>query len=300
MKLPNETSKGIYKKQLKTALFSWFCEVPNLIFSIILAFESKTILCWIDSAISLSVVIHFTIVVLITLKMIKETGDKYNYGMERLETLTSFICDMIIMLAMIGLLASSIYGFFVPQFPTVDLYKFFLLKCFNVAFDVYFFINGYLIKKKRPSRLTETEFLTYLSSLIHDSLILVTSLLCAIFRESLFAAYLSPAVGIISILYFGWEYVKHLKGSIEELADISIPIRLQDSIFDVVLENNEHISFITAVNCHRLNGKNFVDLSLKFKENTSYDEEMQFLENVKKQINEILPECSVRLVLENN
>jgi len=300
MKLVDKSLVSIYKAQVRTALLALIAELPNLILSVIIAFSANSILCWIDSVVSFSTCLHLSLVMFVSIKMVKETGDKYNYGLERLEVFTSFICDLLISLVMLILLGTSIYGFFVLQYPTDNLLYFVIVKSVNIAFDVVFCISGFRIAKKRKSRLNETEFNVYLNNLIHDTLIGITVVICYFIRGNKIAALLSPIVGIISILYFVYTYIKHIRKLVKELADVSIPIQDQDVIFDIVLNNKEGIKRISSVNCHTLNGKLYVDIILSFHDQITYEQQSLFLKDIKSQIQEKYKNATVRLVFEDN
>lgn len=299
MKLVDQSTVKVYKAQIRTALLALIAELPNLILSIIISFSANSVLCWIDSVVSFSTVLHLSLVMFVSIKMARETGDKYNYGLERLEVFTSFICDLLISLVMLILLGTSIYGFFVLQYPTNNLLYFVIVKGANIAFDVGFLISGLRIQKKRKSRLNETEVNVYLNNLIHDSLIGITVVICYFLRDHKIAALLSPIVGIISILYFIYTYVKHIKKLVKELSDVSIPIKDQDEIFDIVLHNKEGIKRINSVNCHTLNNKLYVDIVLSFNDEITFDKQTKFLNDVKSQIIKRYKDATVRLVFED-
>lgn len=298
MKLIDKSEKDVYKKQIKVALIGLIAEVPNLVLTIILAFQANNILCWIDTVVSVSVVLHYSIVVFVSFKMARENGDKYNYGLERLEVFTSFICDLIISLTMLILLGSSIYGLIHPQRPDDSLMWFMILKGCNLAFDIYFFINGIIIVKKRKSRLNETELNNYLTNMVHDVLILIASIICYFLRDKDISGYLSSIVGIICISYFLFTYIKHIKDLVKELSDVSIPIKHQDELLDIVLENSKGIKKIEGVNCHTLNGILYVDIVLSFHNEITYEAQKDLLKTVKEKIQEKHPKAKIRIVLE--
>lgn len=299
MKLTNNVDLSVYKKQVKVALIGLIAEIPNLVLTIILAFQANTVLCWIDTVVSVSVVLHYLIVVFVSQKMARENGDKYNYGLERLEVFTSFICDLIISLTMLILLGSSIYGLIYPQRPQDSIFWFMILKSANTAFDIYFLINGIMIVKKRRSRLNETELNNYLNNLIHDALILIATIVCYLLRDKDISGYLSSIVGIICILYFLYSYIKHIRTLVKEMADVSIPISKQDDLLDIVINNSKGIQKIKAVNCHTLNGILYVDVILIFLDETTYAEQCDFLKIITQKIQEIHPKAKVRIVLED-
>jgi len=298
MKIIDRSTKDVYKKQAKVAFLGLLAELPNLVLTIIVACMSNTVLCWIDGVVSASVVLHYILVMVVSIKMAKEDGDKYNYGLERLEVFTSFICDLLISITMLVLLASSIYGLFYPSQPTSNLFWFLILKGCNIAFDIYFVINGVLILKKRKSRLNETELYNYINNLVHDVLILLACIPCYILKDSPVSGYISSGVAIISILYFLYTYIKHIRNLVKELSDVSINVKEQDELYDIVLDNRDDIKKINFVNCHTLNGLLYVDINITFKEDITFEKQKTYIGLVKTKIQDKHPNAKVRLVIE--
>lgn len=286
----------VYKKQRNIALLAFLLEAPNLIVTISIALSASTIICWADCSVSLSNTLHALIVLLIAEKMRKETGDRYNYGMDRLEVFISFICDISVFFGMCAILGTSIYGFFVPQLPASSLWIYLILKVSNSFWDLYFYISERKLLKKHESKMGETEAGTHFKNLMVDMVIGGIACICYIFRTKLWVAYLSPATTSILMIYFMIETIKHIKGSINELSDVSLPIKAQDEIFDIVLEHSKEVKKIEAVNCHLLNHKTYVDLCVIFKDDSTFKNQMGFLNSVKDEVEKIMPNSVVRLV----
>jgi len=285
------------KHQLLLSAYDMFAELSNLGIAIYLAFLSNSIICWIDNMVCFSAFLRATIVVIIFYKIYKSNGDKYNYGVARLEAFISFICDSLIVLAMLGLFGESIYGLFNPTNPTDTLLTFLILKVINLSFDATALFLEYRLCKKDNNKLKESELQNYILNTIHDFTVGITVTLCYFLRDKPISSYLSSIVSMLIIIYFIFTCVTHMKDSFKELADVSIPLEQQDQIFDIVLDNKDTLKQIESVNCHILNHIVHVDISVRFKGPTTFDEETDFLENVKLQVHEKIPNAIVRLII---
>jgi len=302
MRLGNSysTDRKNAKHQLQLSIYDVLSESTNLGLSIYLSIISNSMICWVDNLVSISAVLRSIIVLVIFIKIFRRCDDKYNYGVGRLEALISFICDSLVVLAMIGMFGTAIYSIVNPTLPTDNLFKFLILKIVNLTFDASALTIQYRICKKENNRLRESELQNYFINTVHDLTVGITVTLCYIFRNSAFSSYLSPIVSMIVISFFIYKCFKHIKGSFKELADISIPIDQQDYIFDTLLENKDTLKQIESVNCHILNHIVYVDISVKFKGNVTYDEQINFLDAVKKQVNQKIPDSIVRLVISSD
>lgn len=80
-----------YKKQQKISSISFAIDIPNVIAVLISAIVSNSILTWLDFVDSLGGFISDTFVMLQSRKMKKNLMFEYNYGVGKLEAITTFL-----------------------------------------------------------------------------------------------------------------------------------------------------------------------------------------------------------------
>lgn len=294
------TNKNVenYKKASKLAFISFLSNLPNFILVTIAAFTAHSAVVWIDVFVSFGETTHALMVMLVTLKMIRETGDRYNFGMDRLEVFFSFVCDLFVAIGMVGVAIGAVMNFFSPELPTSSVLLFFILKCLNSTYDALALYRQTKITKEYPSKLNETERITYRNSLISDVAVGVLAIICYLLRSYSFATYLNPIISIVLAICFIFGYIKHMKTSFMEIVDKSLPIPRQDEIYDIILSNRQLVKRIVSVNCRKLNDRPHIEISLIFENDVTYEQMCEYLSQIRPRIRDLEPECLVCINIE--
>jgi len=293
------TEKNIenYKSMEKLSLVAFCAELPNLLLTAASAFASNTAVVWVDTINSLGETLHCFIVYLVTRTIRKENGDKYNFGVDRLEVFSSFICDALVILGLLAVLTGAIYGIIAPSYPADSLLFFVIIKCSNIAWDLVFLIKSIKASKKEDSRLFDSEVKNYTKALSFDVIIGIIVFATYFFRKERWICYVNPAVSIILIGYFLNLYIRRIKDAIGELSDKSLSIANQDEVYDIVMSYPEIIKKIEEVNCRKLNNKTYIDVCLVMHDNVTYEEQRKYLAAIREKILDMIPDCIVRLVI---
>jgi len=298
MKLFASYDVQTYEKQSKVALEGLLAELPNLIVSLIDAFFANTLLVWSDSFASFGSCVHYLMVFVAARKMKKETGDRYNFGLERLETFVSFICDLLIVTGYLVLMGVSVYGILHPTQPDSTLGLFLILKIVNIAFDTYFYVNQLKIRKKHKSRMNETETTNCLNNLIIDVVTGIVACFCFFLRAYRWAWYISPVVVLMMTSFFLYRCAQQIRGAIADLSDASISVGEQDELFDIVLKYAANIEKIYGVNCRMMNGKLYVEIDLIFKNAITFGTQQELLERIDSEVKQHFPDSTTRFMIE--
>jgi len=287
-----------YEKQSKVALAGLLAELPNLLVSLIDAFFANTLLVWSDSFTSFGSTLHYLMVFFAARKMKKEAGDRYNFGLERLETFVSFICNLLIATGYLTLIGVSVYNIIHPSQPESALGLFLILKIINIAFDTYFYVSQIKIRKKHKSRMNETETENCLNNLIIDAATGIVACFCFFLRAYRWAWYISPVVVLIMTSVFLYRCVRQIRGAIDELSDASISIGEQDELFDIVLHHASDIEKVYGVNCRMMNGKLYVEIDLVFKDSIPFSTQQELLEKIDADIKKHFTNSITRFIIE--
>ncbi len=297
MKLYNNLHADNYKKLEKLSLFAFLSNLPNFFIVTYSAIVGNTAVVWVDALVSLGETLHTMIVWLVAIGMRKESGDKYNYGMGRLEVFVSLICDIIISIGMFGVMFGAVYSIFYPEIPGSSLILFCIVKVSNASFDLYFLIKQVKICRTHNSKLNQTEKVSYRNALINDVTVGVVALICYIFKEHSFVQYLSPIVSIGLAIWFLTTYIRHVRVSIREISDASLPIKVQDDIYDAVIADLTLVKRVSAVNCHRLNDTTYVDVGVELQPDTTFAQTEQYLADIKARIRQVDDTAIVQLII---
>lgn len=299
MRLLNlDIDKNTYKKQTRVTFMSFLAELPNLLLEFVNAFFSNSIFVWADFMGSFQATLHCFIVFMSTRRIERETGENYNFGVERLEDLISLICNSLVEIGYIIIIVTSIIQIFNPIAPTSAIVYFLILKVINILFDIYFYVEKLKIEKKVSNRLNQAEVANAFENLACDIAVFIIACVCCFFRGKMWSWYISPVASIIISSIFLVNCTKRIMVAFSELSDKSFAIRDQDKVFDIVLNHTDLIKKIINVNCRTMNNKKIIDLNVIFKNDVTYEEQKKLLFDLNKEIQKIIAGSTSRFVIE--
>ena len=87
--------QSVYKKQQKLTGVQFLMELPNFAAICISAILSHSLLVWLDFIDSLGNVMSELLVIILSRKMCRDLRYEYNYGVGKIEAMTTLLCDSI-------------------------------------------------------------------------------------------------------------------------------------------------------------------------------------------------------------
>ena len=108
------SDKSGYKEQLNLSSVQLLAEAPNFIASVLSAIFSGTVLLYVDLMDSLSYLIRNAMVILLSSKLSKDLRFEYNYGVGKIEAISSLFGDGIVLFGMCLTLCLSFIRFLTP------------------------------------------------------------------------------------------------------------------------------------------------------------------------------------------
>ena len=259
-----------YKSQQKVSFLNFVSELPNFVAVTVSAILSGSLIVWMDFVDSLGNVLNSGFVALLSRKLRRDLKYEYNYGVGKVEAISSLACNGILICGLIFMLISSVNDLISPKEPSGILIYVVLLKVINVAFDAFFVRAQYKIKKSTETAIAVTEFHATLKSFAFDTVALVSLLICWAFRNVRAVWYFSPIICIILSVCFFIGAIRRSKDSIHILTDRTLPESDQMKILGVLSKFNgkyENFEFLST----RSSGNTvFIDLSLSFGDQTTY------------------------------
>lgn len=284
-----------YAKQEKIALAAFFAEAPNLIATIFACFLTRSAIVLVDFLSSFQSTLHNAIVAMISHKLKKDNGDKFNYGIAKIESLASLACDILVIIGFLCVIFFAIYSFFVVRAPSDRLYLFLLLKLVNIAFDLVFLTQNIRNGNKRESKISETEVTAYKAYLLDDLIIFAAAMLSFFLRSFPLMAYFAPAYSLINAIYFIFICSKHIRHTIFDLIDVAPPVEAQNQVADVLITHTEAYKRIVFINFKTISHHTTVELGLTFHDQTTFSQQMDLLDCLRQEIQSQIGECEVIL-----
>lgn len=287
MKFKNIKNNEYFRKQRKLSMISLSAELPNLFATIAAALISSAVLVWTDALLSLASTMHPLLVVIILSVIIEDNQEsRYNYGTERVENLTSFCCDALVVFGLVVMVAVSIVNIVRPSPPSDNLLWYIILKGCNTSFDAYLVLKQLRLRRLHHDGINATELFIYKQNMISDAAVLIGAISCYVFRRYAFGVYISPVLSLALSAWYIRENYRHMRRMASELSDVSKPVGEQERIFDAVLGDMAPLQAINSVNMRQMNSTVFVDIDADFKDSVSCAEERDWLNRIYGKIKE--------------
>lgn len=287
--------KELYKKQQKLSLAEFIVGIPKFIIVLLSAIASKSPICFFDTLDSIGYTIDSAYMAFTSSKLRKDVQNKYNYGIEKIEAISSIFCDVLVIIGLLGILIYSIYRTInIEEVSNLILYVI-ILKVINVLFDAGFTIFQFELKKENNNKITECEFFKSLGALAFDFITLLSLLVSYCLKNYYWASYIPLILGTPVIVYLFIDCIKRMKESLHELTDKTIDKTKQNIISSII--NNYHDGYqkVISINTRQVNGQIYVDLVMDFDEDMQYSKIKSLCQMISLDINKEIPNAKVTI-----
>lgn len=286
-----------YKQQQRLALMQFLSEVPSFLTILVSALLSRTVLVFVDLLDSLGYLLRAFIVTILSKKLTKDLRYEYNYGIGKIEAISSLLCDGIVFFGLLLTLGMSVYSIIHPTQPSGLLIAVVGLKVINVIVDTVFLIKQYKIKKLHRSAISETNFAAALGALLFDSVTLVSLLVIWLLRSNPIGAYISPVISIFVAIYLMIGCIKRIKQALSELSDKTLPEEDQMKILNILIRFYNSYSQVCSVKSHKIGDSVQIDLHLAFEKDTSYEEIVTLNKQMQAEFGSQFDNCVVNIIV---
>ena len=290
-----ETSS--YNKQQKLTIMQFFLELPNFIAVLLSAIFSGSLIVWLDLIDSLGGIFGEGVVMTQSRKLSKDLKFKYNYGVDKVEALTTILCEGVAIGGLICIMIISIIEIINPAKPSDLIIYVVILKIINVLLDLFFVYKQYKIKKESSSKIIKREFVSNIGALAFDVATLLSLLFIWLFRNFLFSWYIAPILSLVIAIVFTFFYSKHIKNAIDELSDKTLPENLQFKILKVLAHHQQEYKYFDNVKSHYNGSELIIDIVICFFDDTPYKDIAEFQKTLQEELTGVLGECVVSLII---
>ena len=205
------SDKTGYKQQRNLSSVQLLAEAPFFIASLLSALFSGTLLLYVDLMDSLSYIIRNAMVILLSNKLSKDLRYEYNYGIGKIEAISSIFGDSIVLFGMILTMCVSVGSFFYPSKPSEFLIAAVGLKFYDIIWSLAFFSKQRKIYKMNPSSLSKSNYAAAFGDLLFDSFAWISLFIMWLLRNTPIVGYISPVVSICVAMYLTVGCVKRIK-----------------------------------------------------------------------------------------
>ena len=291
------SEKTGYKQQRNLSSVQLLAEAPFFIVNLLSALFSGTILLYVDLMDSLSYIIRNAMVILLSNKLSKDLRYEYNYGVGKIEAISSIFGDGIVLFGMLLTMCVSVYAFFYPSKPGDFLIAAVGLKFYDIIWSLAFFSKQRKIYKINPSALSETNYAAAFGDLLFDSFAWFSLFVMWLLRNTPVVGYISPAVSIFVSVYLTIGFVKRIKTSLNELTDKTLPEEQQMKILKVLTQHYNSYSQVHSIDSRKIGEITRIDMNLSFENDTKVEDVINLQKQMKDEFNTQLGNCIVKITM---
>jgi divalent metal cation (Fe/Co/Zn/Cd) transporter len=291
------SNKSGYKKQKSLSTVQLLAEAPWFITNLLSAVFSGTILLYVDLLDSLSYIIRNAMVILLSGKLSKDLRYEYNYGVGKIEAISSLLGDAIVLFGMFLTMCLSGYSFFYPSKPSAILIGVVGMKLYDIMWDIAIFNKQRKIFKQNPSTLSETNCAAAFGDLLFDSVTFTSLFVIWLLRNSPIGGYISPFVSILVAVYLSAGCIKRIKSALNELTDKTLPEEQQMKILKVLTRYYNSYSQVHSIDSRKIGEITRIDIRLSFENNTRVEDVINLQNQMQDELGSQFGDCTINIIV---
>ena len=294
------SNKSGYEKQQNLSIAQFLAELPNFVAVVVSAILSRNLLVYIDLLDSSMYLISLGLIIILSRKLRKDLRYEYNYGVGKIEAISSLFCDGMAFLGLLITLGFSVHAIIFPEQPSDLVIAVVGLKVINVSFDAVFFVKQRKIIKMHNSAISKANYAEALSALLFDSVTLVSLFAIWLLRDNYIGLYISPVVSIFVAFYLMFGYIRRTKQALNELTDKTLPEEEQMKILNILTRYYDCYSQFYSVNSHKSGDITRVDIHLSFEKTTRFEEILALKEKMQNEFDARFGNCIVNIIVSDD
>ena len=289
-----------YKQQQNLSFAQLLAELPSFAAVLVSALLSRNLLVYIDLLDSSMYLVSLVLIVFLSKKLTKDLRYEYNYGVGKIEAISSLLCDSMGFFGLLITLGFSVHAIFFPKQPSELVIVVVGLKAINVSFDTAFLVKQRKITKVHHSAISKSNYAEALSALLFDSIALVSLFTMWLLRDNPVGGYISPVVSIFVAIYLMIGYVKRIRQSLIELTDRTLPEEDQMKILNMLTRYYDSYSQFHSINSHKSGEVTSIDIHISFEKNTTFEEILTLKKQMQDEFDSQLGNCVVNVIVEED
>ena len=293
------SNKSGYSEQKNLSSIQLLAEVPTLIETLLSAFFSGALLLYVDLLDSLGYIIRYALIIILSKKLSKNLQYEYNYGIGKIEAISSLLCDGIVLFGMFLTVCISLYSICFPSKPSDLLIGVAGFKLYDIIWDLAFFVKQRKILKTNHSALIETNYAAALGALLFDVIAFVSLMAMWLLRNNPIGGYISPVVSLFAVVYLTTGCIKRIKTALNELTDKTLPEEQQMKILNVLTRHYNSYSQFHSISSRKSGEVTMVDIYLSFEADAKVEEVAVLQKQVQKDLKSQLGNCVVNIIVNN-
>lgn len=288
-----------YKQQQNLSSVQLLAEAPTFIETLLSAIFTGAILLYVDLLDSLSNIIRYAMIMVLSGKLTKDLRYEYNYGIGKIEAISSILCDGIVLFGMLLTFCFSLYSIYSPSKPSDLLITVAALKLYDIMWDLAFFLKQRKILKDHPSAISETNYAAAFGALLFDGVTFIALLAMWLLRNYPIGSYISPVVSMFVAVYLAIGCMKRIRSALDELTDKTLPEEQQMKILKMLTQHYNSYAQFHSIASRKGGDVTTIDIQLSFENDTRVEEVVNLQEQMQEEFDAQIGDCVVNIIMRN-
>jgi cation diffusion facilitator family transporter len=286
-----------YAKKQRTVLISLIIDFVLWIPDIIAAVLSGSIVLFADAVKCANEIIATFFAYLTIRKMAKGGAGAYDYGMGKLETITSVVTGGVMFVSLVIVFIIALYRVAVPAELVHDgVYLGIVLMVMGVSMNSWLWMKNYRFNQREPSPIMDSQWRLFRAKAFADFSVLVALIASMELSAYSWSLYIDPLASFVIAGFLLFSGYRVITSSLPDLLDKTLDEELQMVIVRHLAVFFDDYTALHGVRSRRSGSNVYIEIFLEFDGEKKMCEVQEIINRIKSSLEAHIPKSSVSIV----
>jgi ferrous-iron efflux pump FieF len=289
--------EGALARKQQTVLVSLIIDFILWIPDIVAAILSGSIVLFADAIKCANEILATFFAYLTIRKMAKGGSGTYDYGMGKMETVTSIITGGVMFISLALVFCVAIYRIAVPaELVHEGALLGVVLMIIGVCMNSYLWRKNYRLYQKEPSPIMDSQWRLFRTKAFSDFSVLASLIASLTFSQFAWSLYIDPVASFIIAGFLFFSGYRVIMSSLPDLLDKTLDEELQMVIVRELAAFFNDYAALHGVRSRRSGANVYIELHLEFEGEKKMAEVQQAIDRIKASLESNIPHSTVSVV----
>ena len=286
-----------YAKKQRTVLISLIIDFVLWIPDIIAAVLSGSIVLFADAVKCANEIIATFFAYLVIRRMAKGGAGAYDYGMGKLETITSVVTGGVMFVSLVIVFIIALYRVAVPAELVHDgVYLGIVLMVMGVSMNSWLWMKNYRFNQREPSPIMDSQWRLFRAKAFADFSVLVALIASMELSAYSWSLYIDPLASFVIAGFLLFSGYRVITSSLPDLLDKTLDEELQMVIVRHLAVFFDDYTALHGVRSRRSGSNVYIEIFLEFDGEKKMCEVQEIINRIKSSLEAHIPKSSVSIV----
>jgi len=286
-----------YAKKQRTVLVSLVMDFVLWIPDIIAAVLSGSIVLFADAVKCANEIIATFFAYLMIRRMAKGGAGAYDYGMGKLETITSVVTGGVMFLSLVIVFLVALYRVAFPEELVHDgVYLGIVLMVIGVSMNSWLWMKNYRFNQREPSPIMDSQWRLFRAKAFADFSVLVALIASMELSAYSWSLYIDPLASFVIAGFLLFSGYRVITSSLPDLLDKTLDEELQMVIVRHLAAFFNDYTALHGVRSRRSGSNVYIEIFLEFDGEKKMCEVQEIINRIKSSLEAHIPKSSVSVV----